>query len=206
MLTQHVVIFAKQPRMGRIKTRLASDIGTVNAWRFYSKTLTMLVNRVSTNDRWQTYIAATPDHTILRDYAQPVRSNNSIRLINQGSGDLGQRMERVFKSLPPGPVIIIGADIPDIRNHHIKQAFKILGYQDCVFGPAHDGGYWLVGFKRRPRLPKLFKNVRWSTEHALSDTLSGLPEKMQIGMVERLNDIDTAADLKPMAKNGPSKI
>jgi len=206
MLTKHLVIFAKQPRMGRIKTRLAKDIGTVNAWRFYCKTLGDLVNRVSTDSLWKTYIATTPDNAILRDYAHSIRCNNKLLLISQGRGGLGQRMERAFKSLPTGPVVIIGSDIPDIGNHHIKQAFKVLGHQDCVFGPAHDGGFWLVGFKRCPHLPKLFKNVRWSTQHALSDTLSGLPIKMKIGLVATLNDIDTVADLKSNSKNEPSKI
>src|SRR3546814_16124850 len=83
-------------------------------------------------------------------------------------------MDRVMRVLPPGPAVIIGTDIPDIRPRHAAAAFRALGRHDAVFGPAADGGYWLVGLRRRPTIPRAFDGVRWSTEHALADTRANL--------------------------------
>lgn len=95
------------------------------------------------------------------------------------------------------PVCLIGADIPGITRAHIARAFAALGGHDAVFGPADDGGYWLVGAKHPARLPHgLFGNVRWSTEHALADTLRTLPG-WRIALTDTLRDVDTGADLPP---------
>jgi hypothetical protein len=101
-------------------------------------------------------------------------------------------MERQLR-FHQGPTCIIGADIPGIEAPHIAQAFKALGDHDAVFGPAPDGGYWLVGLKHAPK-PGLFANVRWSTEHALADSRATLPDA-RIATIATLADVDTAADL-----------
>jgi len=93
-------------------------------------------------------------------------------------------------------VVVIGADIPAITPDHIAGAFTDLGKNDLVFGPATDGGYWLVGAKRRPHIINPFSNVRWSTAHALDDTLAGTPNGAHIGFVETLSDVDDVADFK----------
>jgi glycosyltransferase A (GT-A) superfamily protein (DUF2064 family) len=88
-------------------------------------------------------------------------------------------------------MVIIGTDIPGITPAHIAQAFRLLGRHDAVFGPADDGGYWLVGLKRRPRLPHPFTSVRWSSPHALADTLANL-EGTTVAFVATLSDVDDA--------------
>ncbi|WP_293205050.1 DUF2064 domain-containing protein, partial [Parvibaculum sp.] len=111
-------------------------------------------------------------------------------------GDLGHRMGRLFRDLPPGPVVIIGADIPGIERHHIAEAFAALGNHDAAIGPAEDGGYWLIGLKRRPRVAEIFHGVRWSSEHAMKDTLKNIRgQNMSVATLPRLPDIDTGADL-----------
>ena len=91
---------------------------------------------------------------------------------------------------------MIGGDIPDITSARIDEAFKVLGTHDAVFGPADDGGYWLIGLRQvRAVPPTLFAGVRWSTEHALSDTVATLSGHT-IACVATLRDVDTAADLK----------
>lgn len=111
-------------------------------------------------------------------------------------------MARLFRNMPPGPVCIIGADIPDISRPHIARAFRALGSHDAVFGPARDGGYWLVGLKRTTPPPAtLFTSVRWSTEHALSDSIATLPG-YRITTVATLSDIDTVDDLARLASFG----
>lgn len=192
MLQRHLVIFAKTPAMGRVKSRLAQDIGLVAAWHFYTKTAKQISHRLSRDPRWQTSIALTPD----TDAHQrgPFWPQTAGR-IPQGFGDLGARMGRVFEVLPPGPVIIIGTDVPAIRPHHIWQAFIALGQSDFVFGPANDGGYWLVGAKRGARGTlglgkRLFKGVRWSSPHALDDTTKNIELGRQVAFIDTLDDID----------------
>jgi glycosyltransferase A (GT-A) superfamily protein (DUF2064 family) len=115
----------------------------------------------------------------------------------QGKGDLGQRMGAIFRGAPAGPVVIVGADIPGITPALIEKAFRALGDHDAVFGPAIDGGYWLVGLKRGVKsVPvDLFKGVRWSTKYALADTITTL-RTTRVAKIETLRDVDTVADLR----------
>ena len=85
--------------------------------------------------------------------------------------------------------MIVGTDVPGIRPAHIAEAFRLLGRHDAVFGPATDGGYWLVGLRRRPRVLRPFANVRWSSPHALADTLANL-EGRTVAFVATLSDVD----------------
>jgi len=181
----------KEPRPGRVKTRLARDIGHVQAAWWFRHQSTRLIRRLAGDRRWRAILAVAPDAEGLASRNWPA----NLPRIAQGSGDLGARMGRVFDRLGPGPVIIIGADIPAIRRDHIADAIAALGRHDAVFGPALDGGYWLVGLKRpRPNSRQLFSGVRWSSEHALADTLVGMADK-RIALISRLGDVDTAADL-----------
>ena len=187
-LTQHLVVFAKTPRLGTVKTRLAADIGLTTAWAFARQTLAAVVRPLASDRRWRCWLAVTPDKDIFQYRQWP----QTYGRITQGAGDLGHRMAGFAESLPPGPVVIIGTDIPAIRPGHIANAFKALGRHDAVFGPARDGGYWLVGVKRRPACTDIFKNVRWSTGHALADTIANLKDSQTHALLETLDDIDDA--------------
>jgi len=90
-------------------------------------------------------------------------------------------------------VVIVGSDIPDIRAHHVEQAFHALGDHDAVFGPSADGGYWLVGLRRSPCIPDIFQGVRWSTAFTLADTRVNLGLR-RVALLETLDDIDDGAD------------
>lgn len=118
-----------------------------------------------------------------------------VRAIGQGRGDLGQRLAHVVRSLPRGPVVIIGTDIPGIGAPHIASAFDALTGHDAVFGPAPDGGYWLVGLRRVPRVRLPFAPVRWSSEHALADTVRNLGEA-RVASLDVLEDVDDGAALR----------
>ncbi len=181
-----LVIFAKAPRLGTVKTRLARDIGPVAALRFYASTMRRITRRLARDPRWDTVLAVTPG-----DGGWPA----GVRRIPQGAGDLGDRMDRVMRTMPPGPVVIIGTDIPNIAPRHIAGAFARLGDHQAVFGPADDGGYWLIGLRRRPFTPRLVGPVRWSTEHALADTRRMLGPRVTTAMLETLTDVDDGAGL-----------
>lgn len=186
-----LVVMVKEPHPGRVKTRLGHALGmTAAAWWFRHQTRALL--RRLDDPRWMLALAVSPDVEGLSSLVWPAH----LPRVAQGRGDLGDRMGRLMRGLPTGPVAIIGADIPSIDKSQIARAFKALGDHDAVFGPAPDGGYWLVGLKRTRAVPTtLFQNVRWSSEHALNDTIASIPT-LSVALVDCLQDIDTVADLK----------
>lgn len=185
-------IMVKEPRPGRVKTRLGAGIGMGAAARWFREQSGGLIRRLSADPRWETVLAVAPDRAGLESRVWPT----TLPRWPQGAGDLGDRMGRIFREAPPGPVLIIGADIPGVGRRDIAAAFRALGSADAVFGPAEDGGYWLMGLSRRRKAAPagLFRNVRWSTEHALRDTAATMPGA-RIANVRTLRDVDTAEDL-----------
>ncbi len=186
---RRLVIMVKLPVAGSVKTRLAREIGAARAAWFYRNAAAAIIARLSHAKAWDTVLAVTPDASIHHSIWP-----RGLTRMAQGGGDLGRRMQRAIHRHPPGPVVIIGTDIPGIRLSDITAAFKSLGSNDAVFGPAADGGYWLVGQKRRPREISMFKDVRWSSSHALNDTLQNL-RGYRIGFIAEKSDVDDAADL-----------
>ena len=186
-----LVVMVKEPHPGRVKTRLGRDIGlTASAWWFRHQTRALL--RRIEDPRWDTILAVAPDFEGLTSRIWPAH----LPRVAQGRGDLGHRMSRLLRGLPTGPVCIIGADIPDITRPRIAEAFKALSDHEAVFGPAPDGGYWLIGMKRaRPPRADILTNVRWSSEHALTDSTRSLGD-LSIAHVANLRDVDTVDDLQ----------
>jgi len=181
-----VIVFARAPRLGAVKRRLARDIGDRAALRFHYGTLARLARALAADRRFRTLLAVTPDRAGFR---LPTR----LPRIAQGRGDLGRRMHRACARFPRGRVAIIGSDIPGAGPSDLAAAFRALGRADAAFGPAEDGGYWLVALApRRPGAP--FFRVRWSSEHALADTLANFRGR-RVALLRRLRDVDTAADL-----------
>ncbi len=193
----HLVVMARAPRLGAVKRRLARDLGDLAAWRFYRMTAGRLLRELGADPRWHTWLALTPDRAArVRRGLWPA----TCALRPQGQGDLGARMGRLLRTLPPGPVVIVGSDIPDLRPVHVARAFRLLGDRDWVFGPAGDGGYWLIGARRRRAPPReAFAKVRWSSAHALTDTCANL-KGARIGFLEALADVDTGEDLYKLSK------
>jgi rSAM/selenodomain-associated transferase 1 len=193
----HLVVMVRVPQMGRVKRRLARDMDAVRALRFYRVCSERLLRRLSCDPRWTTRLAVTPDVIRFRPRLWP----KGMRRMVQGGGDLGARMDRILRVLPPGPVVIVGSDIPGIEARHVALAFRLLGSHHTVFGPTADGGYWLVGARRFPRCPDLFSSVRWSGEHALADTLTNLGADPDTAFVETLSDVDRPEDYRDWKKN-----
>ncbi|MFQ5562206.1 MAG: TIGR04282 family arsenosugar biosynthesis glycosyltransferase [Parvularculaceae bacterium] len=186
-----LIVFVKAPQAGRAKTRLGREIGMGRAAALF-RIMTKMTLRQTAEGRWRTALAVDPPSAI-RGWEK--LWPEVFPRVSQGPGDLGARMERMFRWAPPGPVVIIGADAPGLRARHIRQAFSELARADAVFGPAEDGGYWLIGLARRKRAPHLFENVRWSCEFSLQDTLNSLPPSFSVQFLETLRDVDVAVDL-----------
>jgi len=192
MARGHLVLFLRAPVLGRGKRRLAAAIGDVAAVRFERLMVACLLRRLRGDRRWRLRLAITPDRARL-----PGLSGVAIR--GQGTGDIGQRMQRALAACPPGPAILVGTDIPALTASRIAEAFRLLGHHDLVFGPAEDGGFWLVGARNSPRLPPLFGQVRWSTPDALADTLANLAKHLSVGFAARLEDVDSADSYRRLA-------
>lgn len=190
-----LVVFVKAPVAGRVKTRLGRDIGMGRAASIF-RSLMRHTLREAERSGLPVMLAVDPLIAARADARfWPARFVRAP----QGAGDLGARMARVFASAPPGPVIIIGADAPGLGARHLRNAARVLQRADAVFGPAADGGYWLIGLSRRRRAPGLFRHVRWSTADALADTLESLPADFDVRFLETLRDIDEAGDLEALS-------
>jgi len=186
-----LIMFARAPYLGTVKKRLAAGIGPVAARAFYVKTTTNVLVAVSANAVWQTVMCVTPDASAAQGRFWPA----GVMQLPQGYGDLGDRMERALMSFPDRPVAIIGSDIPEITHGHIQTAFTALGRSDLVLGPSPDGGYWLVGARAGSLARGLFRDVRWSSEYTLEDTLENTGNR-RVALIDELDDIDDVTDLE----------
>lgn len=188
-MTGEVVIFAKAPVRGTVKTRLARDIGDGAALALYLRMLHGVVARLSGGE-WRLRLAVTPDESVADDALWPL----GVDRVAQGGGDLGARMLRFLAGARQGaPVIVVGSDIPGLGAGQVARAFAALQEKPLVFGPAEDGGFYLVGAAERPPAG-LFSGVTWSTGSVLADTVANCPAGA-VALIDPLADLDDLASL-----------
>lgn len=185
-----VVVMARPAVAGEVKTRLADACGERLALAVYRLLLRRTLRRVA-GGPWSTVVAVAPSAGERRRHRF-----RGLATMAQSGRDLGERMHNAFAAMPPGPVVMVGTDIPGLRRQHIARAFRALERHDAVFGPAHDGGYWLVGLAPDLRDAGIFSAVRWSTRHALADTLENIPTTCATALIGTLGDVDTARDVE----------
>jgi len=182
-----LVIMLKEPVAGRVKTRLGREIGMPAAAWWFRHQSGALIRRLQ-SPRWETWLFVAPD-TALNTRCWPAH----LPRLAQGRGDLGARMLRGLRSAN-APVVLIGGDIPGVRQSHIARAFAKLGSHNMVFGPAGDGGFWLVG--ARGVMPRtVFEDVNWSSGTTLAETLATVGTA-PVALIDTLSDVDTLDDLK----------
>ncbi len=204
MTSGTLFIFVKAPVAGRVKTRLARELGFGRAAALF-RVMTQKTIAEASNGDWRTVLAVDPTPAVAGfNNVWPM----PLDRMPQGRGDLGARMKRAFEGRARrfqerGPIVIIGADAPQLQTAHIARAFDALRGADAVFGPASDGGYWLIGLAGRRGAPNLFCDVRWSTAHALADTKASLPSTFRVAEIDCLKDVDEASDLVSL---GPSAL
>lgn len=177
-------VVAKAPIMGRAKTRLAADIGPVHAKRLYRAMMAQVLRQVR-DPRWDTVLAVTPPH--LLGY---VPDWYGFAQIPQVSGSLTPRLAALFSR--KGPTLTIGTDCPQVDATDIAAAFRALKSHRHVFGPASDGGFWLMG-ANGPLPHGFFEGVRWSHAETLSDVKDKTGDAF--GELRTLTDVD---DLKAL--------
>ena len=190
-LKNALVIFTRNPELGKCKTRLAKVVGDKSALKIYKYLLqhTANVSKEVDADRFVFYSESIQDNDIWDDSF----FNKKLQYGN----DLGERMQNAFQQLFDSNyknVIIIGSDLLDLNSAIINKTFSLINEYDAVIGPAKDGGYYLLGLKAAN--PKLFKNKEWGTETVRRDTLNDL-KNSTVFTLDELNDIDTFEDMKP---------
>jgi rSAM/selenodomain-associated transferase 1 len=191
----HVLVFARVPALGRVKSRLAAGIGEPAALAVYHELLAITRAAIVASGIPATVWLAdaagpTPTATEAQEWATlPTRC--------QETGDLGQRMTAAFVAAfaaGASRVVIIGTDCPGLRAEQLTQAVGLLNEHDVVLGPATDGGYYLLGL-RQPQ-PELFQNKAWSTASVLIDTQADAHRLgLSAALLPALRDVDTAEDL-----------
>ena len=186
-----LIIFTRNPELGKCKTRLAKVVGDKSALKIYKYLLqhTANISKEVDADRFVFYSESIQDNDIWDDSF----FNKKLQYGN----DLGERMQNAFQQLFDSNyknVIIIGSDLLDLNSAIINKTFSLINEYDAVIGPAKDGGYYLLGLKAAN--PKLFKNKEWGTETVRRDTLNDL-KNSTVFTLDELNDIDTFEDMKP---------
>lgn len=196
---QRLIVFVKAPRAGFVKTRLAESIGPEKASAVYGQLVTRLLARLGRPGPVQ--LRFTPD-AAAPEIKPWLRSRWTVA--PQGSGDLGQRLERAFaEAFRTGAqrVVVIGSDCPEVSADDIEAAWAALRKFDLVLGPATDGGYWLVGLPSPRR--ELFREIPWSSARVLHETLTRAQESgLKVHLLRELSDVDTIEDWNAfLAKN-----
>ena len=184
-----LMIFTRNPELGKVKTRLAKTIGDEAALEIYKFLLehTVKVTKDLKADK-ATYYSVS---NINNDIWDPALYQKK----EQKGDDLGERMHNAFsEAFQNGyeKVIIIGSDMYDITSEHIEEAFTQLDNNEIVVGPAEDGGYYLLGLKKPIRA--IFENKAWGTDTVFQDTMKDLTNN-QVHLLETLNDIDVYEDI-----------
>jgi rSAM/selenodomain-associated transferase 1 len=191
-------LFAKQPMAGFSKTRLGMALGDTAAAELseaFARDVTERMQQVG-DRRWLVYSPATVE---ARGWSSAL-AGSSYEVCPQSDGDLGERMEEFFATAfidGATSAVLIGSDSPTLPASLVEQAFVRLQSHDAVLGPAHDGGYYLIGLNQI--WLGLLRGVRWSTPQALADTLFRLRcAEFRVALLPAWTDVDTPADLNAL--------
>ena len=195
-----LIIYAREPRAGEVKTRLGQTIGMARAALQYERWMRPLSERLVQLTGVQRFVAAPGGETpILRG----IFPRGHFSSLGEEGKPLGMRMDESLASLLTNDtdrVVMIGSDSPTLPIGEIQRAFDLLATTDAVIGPAEDGGFWLVGLRRIE--PKLFAPLPLSTEHACRDLIVALEERgLSHGTVATWHDIDTPEDFARLTRD-----
>ncbi|NOZ69686.1 MAG: glycosyltransferase [Deferribacteres bacterium] len=190
MNSNALIIIAKYPEKGKVKTRLKGLISDNKRVELYVNLLNQTMHKLGKIPGIDTFIAFAPES------AGEYFSRFNVRLIPMQEGDLGAGMFHAFREVFNAgyeKAALVGADIPDISPSIILSAFDALSGSDLVYGPAKDGGYYLVGMRKLIR--EVFRDVPWSSEKTLRKSLYQAGRYgYSVALIEILNDIDTIDD------------
>ena len=200
-------IFAKQPVPGRVKTRLARDWGNERAAALYECFVRDLLSRF-VRDGNRRVIGFAPDNDEARQWfdtaSQPLTDAEAWTLWPQPESNLGGRMTTFFETWTESAdhrTILIGSDSPSLPDEYLEQTWLLLETNDCVLGPATDGGYYLIGLRGTVAdFGAPFRNVEWSTAGVLAQTVERLKQHdLSLGLLPPWYDVDSVEDVVTLA-------
>ncbi len=204
MTANALVIFAKWPLPGQVKTRLCPPLRPDQAAELARYFLLDTVERVSRIEEVQVWVAYTPADSEARFRTLLPAS---VRYLPQRGTNLGERELNIFIDLfekEATRVAIMGSDIPSVPLAYLRSAFDLLKIPNCdaVLGPSRDGGYYCIGAPAgRPALPALFEHIEWSTEKVMQQTLrQARLHNLNIRLIPRWYDVDTVEDMRKLAE------
>jgi len=185
-----LLIMAKAPRMGAGKTRLARDVGPVEAWRI-NRLMQAAAMRAACDPRWSArlLVGGADELRLPLPGVWPPPSRLARGL--QGPGDLGVRLARAFRAAGSAPVGVIGSDCPQLTAAALAEGFAQLRRAPFVVGPALDGGFWFFAARRGVEAAAAFAHVRWSSPNACADLRLALPAPC--ALARTLADVDDGA-------------
>ncbi len=194
--TECILFYVKYPEPGKVKTRLAKGLGDERAVELYKRFIQDL-NEMLSDIPQQVCVCYAPDKA--EPYFRERLGNDFLYAPQQGI-DLGERMKHSFQqAFQEGfeRVAIVGSDSPDLSAQIVSQAFDELGRSDAVIGPALDGGYYLLGFRKERFFPDVFDDMSWSTSIVFDQTRKKLDEALlRYSVLAEWNDIDTLLELE----------
>jgi len=188
-------VFAKAPTPGRVKTRLAADLGDERATDIYRRIGRGTVDSLR-GGPYRLIVFFDPPDEVARAAVESWLGPKGLELRPQSSGDLGTRMTAALGVCleEADAACLVGTDIPDLGALTAERAFEALANDDIVVGPATDGGYYLIGMTR-PQ-PDLFAEVPWSTSRVLSETLARAERRgLTVALLDPKTDVDRVADV-----------
>ncbi len=199
-----LIIFLKFPEKGQVKTRLARDLDDGFVLDLYKGFICDLLEMTGLADHSRIYVWPPEKLAAFRQMI-----NRPAVLYPQQKGHLGEKMAHAFEQTFRGgadKAILIGSDIPEITGDILEAACQVLTHKQAVIGPAGDGGYYLIGFRKESFCADLFEAVDWSGSKVLAQTLSRMDRfSISAGQVVQLEDIDVLSDLDALlhrVKNG----
>ena len=191
-----VILFVRSPERGKVKSRLAAAIGEEMALEIYKGCVLDIMETLK-KGRYPFRIFFYPGN------AKEKVTNwlgKDFTYSPQKGSDIGKKMENAFvQSFSEGSerAVLIGSDIPDLPNSLIHRAFLSLDKSEAVLGPASDGGYYLIGFKKNSFLPYVFHGIPWSTPSVYQETIEVFRRSnYRVHILRQWNDVDTLDDLR----------
>lgn len=199
-----ILFFVKDPIQGAVKSRIAAELNDGIALELYKHfILDMLVTIDTCSARCM--ICVHPEHA-LKKFRNWLGTEHHC--LPQEGSDLGERMKNSFImafGMHYERVILIGSDIPDLPLSILQQAFRMLKTHDAVVGPAHDGGYYLIGFRQDTFIPEVFDAITWGGDTVLRTTLNRLKKRAcRVHLLPAWNDVDTVADVMALLQRNKS--
>ena len=191
-----LILFAKTPRPGKVKTRLQPDISPEEASKLYQAFVLDLLGSTRNLEGTVRFLSCDPSKS--DPYFKSLGERDHLDLIDQRGSDLGQRMRNAFEEVQAKGferLVIIGTDCPNLSVKLIQKAFSYLEVHDLVLGPSRDGGYYLIGC--RGKVPPIFDGIPWSGDQVFRLTLKRVMElNVNCALLPFWYDVDTMDDLR----------